>query len=252
MGIGVVADGVVRAIGRSRVASSTKDAKPDCIALQQADAVVGMSRAKAEDATKAAVEKLLRQKTAQYLNNKGIDFKKLSPEDQIEQMLATKKRNRTGAYDSWNPVENADQRAARKVEERNKSVEDQTVEKGRVEMADPEFRGHKNKPIADAHQVRQTLWEAPYDIHKQAERIHKEYGSEAGKNDNIITPAAERYANEGYGTKKINMEVAKQLFGEARLQRLLADLRSKRKSSKKLFEVHTKRCRRSLLWQGCW
>ena len=237
MGIGVVADGVVRAIGRSRVDSSTKvDAKPDRTALQQADAVVGMSRAKAEDATKAAVEKLLRQKTAQYLNNKGIDFKKLSPEDQIEQMLATKKRNRTGAYDIWNPVENADQRAARKVEERNKSVEDQTVEKGRVEMADPEFRGHKNKPIADAHQGSPNSMGSPYDIHKQAERIHKEYGAEAGSTDNIITPAAaERYANEGYGTKEINLEVAKELFGEARLQRLLADLRSKRKSFEETF-----------------
>ena len=72
MGIGVVVDGVIRAIGKSRAASKTKvPEKPDRQALIDADKIGGMQRARSEDAVKAAVDKNLRAETSRYLLKKG-------------------------------------------------------------------------------------------------------------------------------------------------------------------------------------
>jgi len=239
MGIGVVADGVIQAIGRSRMASKTKvPAKPDREALTNADKVTGMQRAKAEETAKAAVEKKLRQDTALYLQKKGVDFNKLTPDLQVEQMMATKKRNKSGAYDSWNPVEDAEQRATRKVEERNKSVEDQTVEKGRIEMEEDGFRGHKNKPIADAHQGSPNSGANVYDVQKQVDRTHKEWGASDGSTDNILTAAqAERIANEGFeGNTTLVQDLARELFGEVRFKALLKELRDNNRDLNEFFK----------------
>jgi hypothetical protein len=238
MGIGIIADGLVGAIGRSRGASPTPvAAKPDRQALIDADAVTGLQRAKAEEAAKTAVDKLLRQDTALYLQKQGVDFKKLSPDLQLEQMLATKKRSKSNKYSTWNPPETAEQRASRKVEERNKSVEDQTIEKGRVEMEDEGFRGHKNKPIADAHQGSPNSMGDVYEVQKQTSRIHKDWGSENGSTDNILTPKqAERIANEGFeGNTTLVQDLARELYGEVRFKALREDLQRQGRSLDEFF-----------------
>ena len=88
---------------------------------------------KAHEEAKIAVDKNLRNATAERLmqSPKQPVFSKLSPEQQIQEMIITKKRNRTGLYDTWSPPETADQRAARKAAERNENIDSQIVEVGK-------------------------------------------------------------------------------------------------------------------------
>jgi hypothetical protein len=227
MGIGVIADGVGMAIGkiRDRLGKTTK---PSREALQKADSVMEGYRAKAEDTAKADVDKALRSETSQrYFQETGADFNKLSPEQQIE--LMTKVRGKKKAYQSWNPPETNEQRAARKAEERSKNIEDQVLEKAEVELEDPGFRGHKNKPIADSWQGSPNSTGKAYDVLLQQKRISKEWGAENGSTDAVLTPAAaERMANVNGYTAPVNMQLAKELLGDVRLQTLLKDLRGRR------------------------
>lgn len=239
MGIGVVVDGVIRAIGKSRAASKTKvPEKPDRQALIDANVIDGMQRARSEDAVKAAVDKQLRDETARYLLKKGRRFGSLSPEDQIQEMIATQKRSTSNKFSTWTPPEGPEARAERKIDERGKSVEEQTVEKGREELNDPGFRGHKNKPIADSHQGSPNSMGDVYDVQKQVQRIHRDAGAEYGSTDNILTPKqAERMANEGFeGNVSLVQKLAKELYGEVRFKRLTEELRSQNRGLEEFFK----------------
>ena len=70
---------------------------------------------------------------------------------------------------------------------RNKSVEDQTIEKGRQEMETPEYRAHKNKPIAPRHAGTPTSNGTPYKVMKQMDEIDGKWGYEGGSTDNLTT-----------------------------------------------------------------
>lgn len=235
MGVGVAIDRVWMAIAGARTRLGQND-KPDRAALEAVDKQFEINRTKAEEAAKAAVDKLLRNDTEQYLFARGVDFKGLPPDEQIQQMIAQQKRTRTNKYNTWSPPETNEQRAARKIEERGKSVEDQTIEKGVAELEDEGFRGHKNKPIADPWQGSPNSTGSAYDIHKQAKRISTEWGAARGSTDNIITPAAaERMANAGFGTKDTNQMVARELYGDVRFNRLITELRSQRKNFDEVF-----------------
>ena len=239
MGIGVVVDGVIRAIGKSRAASKTKvPEKPDRQALIDANVIDGMQRARAEDAVKAAVDKNLRAETARYLLKKGKRFASLPPEDQIKEMIATQKRSSSNKFSTWTPPEGPEARAERKIDERGKSVEEQTVEKGREELNDPGFRGHKNKPIADSHQGSPNSIGNVYDVQKQVQRIHSDSSAEYGSTDNILTPKqAERMADEGFeGNVSLVEKLAKELYGEVRFKRVTEQLRSENRDLTTFFK----------------
>lgn len=233
MGIGMVADGVSIGLG-GLFERLGKKGKPDRQALELADKKFETRRSAAEDAAKAALDKTLRLDTAQRLDLEGIDFNKLTPDQQIEEMIKTKGRKK--AYSTWNPPENSAERAARKAEERSQNVQRQTEEKGLEELDDPNFRGHKNKPIADSWQGTPNSTANAYDLSKQLKRTSKEWGSEKGSTDSSMTPAqAERTASTAEELPKLLQEKAKEIFGDARYQRLVRDLKARRVSFEEVF-----------------
>lgn len=233
MGIGVVADGVALGIGKVRNQFGRTN-KPDRAALELADTVLEKKRSAAEDAAKAAVDKAIRQETSQRLFQEGVDFNKLTEAQQMEQLLKTKGRKK--AYASWNPPEDNVERAIRKADERSSNVEDQVFEKAVVELEEPGFRAHKNKPIADPWQGSPNSTGKAYDIAKQLKRTSREWGAQDGSTDSIMTPAAaERMAMTADMDAKDLKAVAKDLLGDDRMQSLIRDLRARRLSFEQVF-----------------
>ena len=231
MGIGAITDTVFRAIGKSRAFKGVTK-KPTADDLKAVNQIEARRVAKAEAAAKEQIDINLRKATAQKLFNKGIDFNKLTPERQLAEMKKVQKADRKGLYRSWNdPLENNEARAERKIDERNQSIDDQSIEKGKIELQEDGFRGHKNKPIADPWQGSPNSTGHAFNILKDLKRITTEWGAEFGSTDNAITAAAaEEIANNGLGKRSINEDVAKELFGDTRTKILGEQLRNQNKS----------------------
>ncbi len=234
-GIGLVADFGWQAIARRRGKLKVVG-KTDRHTMQKVDKLDANVRAKAEETARALVDQNLRIATSQKLFNKGIDFEKLSPEQQLVQMTLVKNRDRSGRYRTWSPPgEDNLARANRKVGERNQSINDQIGEKAEVEMADEGFRGHKN--ISDPWQGAPNSTGSAWDVSKSLRRIDKELGSELGSTDSLITPAtAEAIAENGLGEKGIAPALAKRMADDPRFQALLADLNAKGRGLEDAFE----------------
>jgi hypothetical protein len=237
MGIGIVVDGVASAIGRSRVQSPTKvDPKPNLQAIKDADRVHGHLFEKAHQEAKIAVDKNLRNATAERLmrSPKQPVFSNLSPEQQIQEMIITKKRNRTGLYDTWSPPETADQRAARKIAERNENIDSQIVEVGTEELKNEGPGAYKGKGVyTDTHQANPTSTEKVYDIYLDVKRINEEASSELGSTGTLMTDM--QIIRTADGGVRITDEAARQFFGEERFQMLLKSLKERKLSLDDVF-----------------
>jgi len=81
--------------------------------------------------------------------------------------------------------------AAAKGQARNASVDGQIVEKGQKELLEsgPEFRGHKNKPLADSQQGAPTSTENVMEVKRSQKRIREEWGAEDGSPGSVSTPS---------------------------------------------------------------
>ena len=81
--------------------------------------------------------------------------------------------------------------AAAKGQARNASVTTQTIEKGQKELIEsgPEFRGHKNKPLADSQQGAPTSTENVMEVKQAQKRIRGEWGAEEGSPGSVTTPS---------------------------------------------------------------
>ena len=81
--------------------------------------------------------------------------------------------------------------AAAKGQARNTSVTTQTIEKGQKELIEsgPEFRGHKNKPLADSQQGSPTSTENVMEVKRAQKRIREEGGAEEGSPGSVSTPS---------------------------------------------------------------
>ena len=229
MGIGAVTDTVFRAIGKSRALRKV-ETKPDARDLKAVNQIEARRMAQAEKVAKEQVDTNLRAATAQKLFNKGIIFDELTPARQIAEMQKVKKADRKGLYRSWSPFEDNNARADRKINERNADVEDQTIEKGKVELQEEGFRGHKNKPIAELHQGNPNSTGNAWDIAKQTKKIDSDWGSEYGSTDNIISAAAAEDAANNGPRRSFNEAVARELFGDARAIVLREQLSAKGKT----------------------
>ena len=74
------------------------------------------------------------------------------------------------------------------IDARNTSVKDQTIERGKAEVKQTEeFRGYKNKPIADTDQGNATSNASAKDVQEQVVRIRKELGAEDGSTDSLVS-----------------------------------------------------------------
>ena len=228
IGIGIPIEGGLRAIGKVRNLKG-KVNNPTNDVLKKVDAIESNAIFKAEQNAKILVSKALRKKTIQRLSNRKIDFNKLSEEEQMLEMLKTQKADRSNRFSTWTPDnETNPARAERKINQSKQSIDDQITEKGQQELDDPDIRGHKNKPIVESYQGAPNSTGTAWDVAKQLKRIDKEWGSELGSTDSLVTPAAaEALADTGSGFKGINKPIAKELFGDERFKRLMEDLNAK-------------------------
>lgn len=153
---------------------------------------------------------------------------------------------------------------------RAKNVNDQIVEKGRIELDDavrqleaevvpvevkditdqpklsgtPErggpivrFRGHMNKPIADPWQGSPNSTNTPFDIHTQLNKIDNDHFAKGGSTDSPLTPAqAEFMANESGLTTEFLNNIAKELLGDKRYQEIIQEALKEGQSFEQYFE----------------
>jgi len=236
-GIGSIAGKLFQSIGKARKGLSKKaPAKPDRAALESVDKINEVKRSRAEDAAKVAVDKNLRAATAQNAFKNGVDFEKLDPTSQTAMMIDYKAANK-GKFETWSPPgEDGAARAERKVKEADADKYEQQLEAAQLELNFDDPGAYKNKPMMDIQQGNAFSRGTAYDVAKQSKRIAKEYGSEMGSTDNIITPAAaERIADAGFGDKSINQIVAKQFYGDERTKALIEELRLGNKKPSDVF-----------------
>ena len=107
-------------------------------------------------------------------------------------------------------------RVVNSVKARNKSIADQTIEKGLQELKDghKDFRGAKNKPIAKKHQAAYTSKESAYDARQKLVRTRKDYGAEEGSTGSVTTP------------KQREIAAGKPEYTEEMARAILKDLKS--------------------------
>ena len=116
-----------------------------------------------------------------------------------------------------------------KVEARNRSVYEQTVQKGLDELREfeEEFRAAKNKPIADQHQGAYTSEQQVYDAWETQKRIRNEWGSEEGSTGSIIRPIlTERAAKTGKMPEEVAESILRGLYSEPKFKETIRQLKA--------------------------
>ena len=125
-----------------------------------------------------------------------------------------------------------------KVEARNRSVYEQTVQKGLDELREfeEEFRAAKNKPIADQHQGAYTSEQQVYDAWETQKRIRNEWGSEEGSTGSIIRPIlTERAAKTGKMPEEVAESILRGLYSEPKFKETIRQLKQGNKTVLEVF-----------------
>ena len=231
LGIGTVADGMTRAIGKAR-ARKGKTGNTNSEVLEQINTVETNRANKALKAANIQVDTNLRNATRVRLFKKGINFDTLTPAEQVNEMLKVQKADRSGKYSTWSdPSETNEVRAERKINEKHDDLKSQIQEKALQEDRDPNIRGIRDKEIVNPWQGNPSPTGKPYDVGQTLNRIRREWGAEEGSTDGLITSAAtEQLAETGLGKKGITPKIAKELLGDARFKRVMENLNSKGRS----------------------
>ena len=231
LGIGTVADGMTRAIGKAR-ARKGKTGNTNSEVLEQINTVETNRANKALKAANIQVDTNLRNATRVRLFKKGINFDTLTPAEQVNEMLKVQKADRSGKYSTWSdPSETNEVRAERKINEKHDDLKSQIQEKALQEDRDPNIRGIRDKEIVNPWQGNPSPTGKPYDVGQTLNRIRREWGAEEGSTDGLITSAAtEQLAETGLGKKGITPKIAKELLGDARFKRVMEELNAKGRS----------------------
>ena len=96
------------------------------------------------------------------------------------------------------------------------------------------FRGSKNKPLADPWQGAHTSRSTAYDVAQQSKKVY-ETGNK-GSADGLITPAAaERMYNQNGIDPDLQRIQAKELLGDERMQRLMAEVKANNLNFEEVF-----------------
>ncbi len=126
-----------------------------------------------------------------------------------------------GLFRVLGKARNAAGPAIEKGFKRAKSVTDQVVEKGKAELVETpkEFRGHKNKPVADPWQGSPTSKDSPVEVQQAQQRIRNEWGAEDGSPGSVTTPnQLDRVVKTSGMSGKLVDEVYKSLVSDAQYQ----------------------------------
>ena len=108
--------------------------------------------------------------------------------------------------------------------DRGKSVELETLRKGLQELRrnEFEFRGSKNKPIANPEQAAHYSQDDPFIVWERQKRQRSEWGAEEGSSGTVVRPVQkERVAREGNVDPDIAEQTLKRLMSTERFQKVL-------------------------------
>ena len=124
------------------------------------------------------------------------------------------------------------------IANRKKSVELQTLRKGIQEVRRNEFqfRGSKNKPIADPSQAAHISEEDPFIVWAQQKKIRNDWGAQEGSTSSVTTPVQrERVAREADISEDLVDETLQKLLSSERYQSVLKSVGGSRKRLVEVF-----------------
>ena len=125
-----------------------------------------------------------------------------------------------------------------KVEARNRNVQEITVQKGLDEIRDfqAEFRGAKNKPVADQHQAAYSSEQKVVDAWETQKKTRQDWGSEEGSTGSIIRPIlTERAAKTGKMPEEVAQSILRGLYSEPKFQETIRQLKEGNKTVLEVF-----------------
>ena len=115
------------------------------------------------------------------------------------------------------------QRAVELVEQRNKTAEKITVEKGIDELKEPGYRAAKNG--GDSHQSAYATPEDPKKVPQQLDAIDAEQGAEMGSTNEVLTPLAkETISVSGDAAESEIRRIAKEVLDSDRYRQFQKDV----------------------------
>ena len=187
-----------------------------------------------------------------YVVNQGSnsDLRNLLEQKrELEKRLkGTKSRNRqANLKSSIAEIEAQIQDAASKdldvqVAQRNKSVENQTIEIAKDDMAKGDgFSPYVNKPIAERHEGNALSGNKPSKVMKQLNQIDTDPSAAKGSTDSMVTPMQARRAAQTGGSEKLVQETIKEMVSEAEYQNLMKQARQKNIPFEKMYELNVRR-----------
>lgn len=128
------------------------------------------------------------------------------------------------------------------VAQRNKSVENQTVEIAKDDMAKGDgYSPYVNKPIAERHEGNALSAAKPSKVMKQLNQIDTDPTAAKGSTDSMVTPMQARRAAQTGGTEKLVQETIKEMVSEAEYQNLMKQARQKNIPFRKMYELNVRR-----------
>ena len=115
----------------------------------------------------------------------------------------------------------------RKIDERNKDIDDQIIEQAKEEIKLPGYGEHKNPALSEDWQGNPNSTADMYELSKQTKRIHTDLNAEGGSTDNITTQAQLiRMANQGGMPESFYKQKAQELLGNTKFQSLVRELQN--------------------------
>ena len=125
-----------------------------------------------------------------------------------------------------------------RVIKRAEILEDITLQKALQEVRenDFEFRGAKNKPIADQHQAAFTSEQTVGDAWATQKRTRTEWGSEEGSTGSIIRPIlTERAAKTGKMPEEVAENILRGLYSDFKFQQEISAIKAANKTVLEVF-----------------
>ena len=122
--------------------------------------------------------------------------------------------------------------------DRGKSIELETLRKGLQELRknEFEFRGSKNKPLANPEQAAHYSQDDPFIVWERQKRQRSEWGAEEGSSGTVVRPVQkERVAREGNVDPDIAEQTLKRLMSTPRFQKVLDSVGGSRKRLVEVF-----------------
>ena len=177
--------------------------------------------------------------TEYFRKNDGAQFEDLSPEAQLTMKKEYYKSHKK-KYDGWSaPDETPMERATRKAEANQESINEQVLEEGTRQLESPEYGAYKaDDSLNQSTQGTAISTGKPLDVMNQVKEIRRQgFDGDLGSTDAVVTPAQIRRSNEvaDISGKELN-DVLKQALGDSRFRRVYDKIKEDGKTPREVFK----------------